>query len=81
MSEWPKYNPDRHDIEICGYLACLRCGSVCNEGWRCRCCETARADDAEDRIADALAVPLNAMYRNGERDALHRILDILEGKP
>ena len=41
---------------------------------------TDRADDAEQRITDALAVPLNTMYRNGERDALYRILDILQGK-
>ena len=66
MSDWPKYNPERHrrlsngeficddsDADVERYWGCLE---DCRPGDPCRCCEKARADAAEAAIERVRAV-------------------------
>ena len=58
MSDWPKYNPERHAYfaphgsKRVPYCPKTRggCGQPCSLEHPCRCCETARADAAEAAI-------------------------------
>ena len=55
MSDWPKYNPERHSPTNDRDTAwCRRCGddngASCHVDFPCRCCETARADEAEAEV-------------------------------
>ena len=63
MSTWPKYNPERHvawtTTPSGEWLDCgaANCGP-CSEFFPCRCCEAARADEAEatlERVRDAVS--------------------------
>ena len=45
MSNWPKYNVERHIVAV--GVACDECEVLCLSSDPCRCCEKARADDAE----------------------------------
>ena len=50
MTAWPKYNPEAHEPwmpRASTALMCRRCRDLCGEPIPCRCCETARADEAE----------------------------------
>ena len=55
MSDWPKCNPERH-VDWMSHLGstallCNCCLMLCAERYPCRCCETARADEAEAALA------------------------------
>ena len=50
MTAWPKYNPEAHEPwmpRASTALMCRRCRDLCGEPIPCRCCETARANEAE----------------------------------
>lgn len=71
MSNWPKYNPDRHfewaeDTVVS--IECIQCDRNCRPDNPCRCCETARADAAEAENAEL-------------RATIQRVRELMHGPP
>ena len=64
MTDWPKYNAGRHHVNRHGHVDCQRCLGCCIPDNPCRCCETARANEAEAENAILRKVADQQMAEN-----------------